>query len=50
MLMHRLALLRRGLRTRRGRLVQFAGKSRRGSGDNEHSGSNETDHLRASSK
>jgi len=34
MLMHRLALLRRGLRTRRGRLVQFAGKSRRSSSDN----------------
>jgi hypothetical protein len=31
-------------------LVQFAGKSRRDSSDNKHSGSNETDHLRASSR
>jgi hypothetical protein len=31
-------------------LVQFAGESRRSSSDNKHSGGNETDHLRASSR
>ena len=54
MMLRRLALLRLrrggGLRIRRGRLVQFAGESRRDSSDNKHSGSNETDHLRASSR